>query len=394
MSFSSFGLSEGLLRALEANGFNGPTPIQSQALPPALEGRDLVAVAPTGSGKTAAFALPILQHLEHIEHIEHIKHIQRSEGGSPEAIGNQVRALVLVPTRELAAQVGEVFTGLARFQPVPARTRIVFGGVSVNPQMMALRGGADVLVATPGRLLDLVGRNAARLGQVEILVLDEADRMLDLGFREELERLLALLPALRQNLLFSATTDPTAGGLLTAMLRDPVQLGVAAEQPPQGIRQRVYLVSQADKGPLLRHLIEKGGWDQVLVFVASHHRADAVARKLQNHGIAAEALHGEQSQGARTGALADFKAGGARVLVATDLAARGLDIEQLACVINYELPRSPKDYLHRVGRTGRAGAEGLALSLVAPDERQHMNLIEKRMGCRLPHLDAADMSYV
>ena len=378
MPFSSFGLSESLLRALEASGFHSPTDIQSQALPPALAGRDVVAVAPTGSGKTAAFALPILQRL----------------CGGPEVRG-PVRALVLVPTRELAAQVGEVFTGLARFQAVPARTRIVFGGVSINPQMMALRGGADVLVATPGRLLDLVSRNAARLGQVETLVLDEADRMLDLGFRQELGQILELLPGRRQNLLFSASSDPTAGGLLRSMLRDPVWLGgQSSERPPEEVKQRVYLVEPARKGPLLRHLIERGGWDQVLVFVASHHRADSVARKLQAHGIGAEAMHGDLSQGARTGALAGFRAGGTRVLVATDLASRGLDIEQLACVINYELPRSPKDYLHRVGRTGRAGVEGVAISLVAPDERQHMNLIEKRMGCRLPHLDAADMSYV
>jgi len=378
MPFTSFGLSESLLRALEANGFNGPTEIQSQALPPALAGRDVVAAAPTGSGKTAAFALPILQRL----------------GQGPAPARGGVRALVLVPTRELASQVGEVFTGLARFQEAPARTRTVFGGVSVNPQMMALRGGADVLVATPGRLLDLVSRNAARLDQVEILVVDEADRMLDLGFREELDRILDLLPAGRQNLLFSATSDPTAGGLLKSMLRDPSVLGHQdPPHPPGEVRQRVYLVGQARKGPLLRHLILRGGWDQVLVFVASHHRADSVVRKLQGNGIDAEAMHGDLSQGARTGALAGFRAGGTRVLVATDLASRGLDIERLPCVINYELPRSPKDYLHRVGRTGRAGIEGVAISLVAPEELQHMLLIEKRMGRRIPHLDSADMTF-
>jgi ATP-dependent RNA helicase RhlE len=274
------------------------------------------------------------------------------------------------------------------------RVRAVFGGVSVNPQMMVLRGGADVLVATPGRLLDLAARNAVRLSQVETLVLDEADRMLDLGFREELEQLLALLPDRRQNLLFSATRGPAVSGLLGPMLRDPVELGdPGQEQPPEAITQRVYLVDQARKGPLLRFLIQRGGWDQVLVFVASHRRADTVVRKLQNNGIGAEAMHGDLSQGARTGALAGFRAGGTRVLVATDLAARGLDLEQLACVINYELPRSPNDYLHRVGRTGRAGAPGLALSLVAPEELQHMNLIEKRLGKRLPHLDAADMAF-
>jgi len=373
MPFTPFGLCAGLLQALEAEGFRAPLGIQGQALPPALAGRDLVAVAPTGSGKTAAFALPVLQHLS----------MNPAERGP-------VRALVLVPTRELAAQVAEVFTRLSRFLP-PLRVRAVSGGVSVNPQMMALRGGADVLVATPGRLLDLAARNAVRLGQVEILVLDEADRMLDLGFREELEKLLGLLPERRQNLLFSATRG---AGAFHAMLRDPVQLGdPGQERPPEEIAQRVYLVDQARKGPLLRFLIQRGGWDQVLVFVASHRRADTVVRKLLNNGIGAEAMHGDLSQGARTGALAGFRAGGTRVLVATDLAARGLDLEQLACVINYELPRSPNDYLHRVGRTGRAGAPGLALSLVAPEELQHMNLIEKRLGRRLPHLDSADMDF-
>jgi len=375
MPFTALGLCDGLLQALEANGYAAPMGIQDLALPAILAGRDVVAVAPTGSGKTAAFALPVLQRLAQ----------------TPGTVRGPVRALVLVPTRELAAQVAEVFTQLSRFLPV--RVRAVSGGVSVNPQMMALRGGADVLVATPGRLLDLAGRNAVRLSQVETLVLDEADRMLDLGFREELQQLLALLPAQRQNLLFSATRGPAVADLLRPMLRDPVELGdPGPERPPEAITQRVYLVDQAGKGPLLRLLIQRGGWDQVLVFVASHRRADAVVRKLQNNGIGAEAMHGDLSQGARTGVLAGFRAGGTRVLVATDLAARGLDLEHLACVINYELPRSPNDYLHRVGRTGRAGAPGLALSLVAPEELQHMNLIEKRLGRRLPHLDAADMA--
>ena len=376
MTFTPFGLSESLCRALEADGCHAPFPIQTEALPPALAGRDVMAVAATGSGKTLAFALPILQRL------------------TASAERGPVRALVLVPTRELAAQVGEVFIRLSRLLPVPPRIRMVFGGVSVNPQMMALRGGADVLVATPGRLLDLVDRNAVRLGQVETLVLDEADRMLDLGFRDELTRLLALLPPQRQNLMFSATLGQAGGDLLSPMLRDPVILGTLTPPlPPGEVNQRVYLVDQAQKGPLLRHLILRGGWDQVLVFVGSHRRADTVARKLLNHGIQAQAMHGDLSQGARTGALAQFRAGGARVLVATDLASRGLDIEQLACVINYELPRSPNDYLHRVGRTGRAGVEGLALSLVAPEELAHMALIEKRMGHRILRLNAADMTF-
>jgi superfamily II DNA/RNA helicase len=377
MPFTAFGLSESLLRALESCGYHGPLPVQAQALPPALAGRDVMAVAATGSGKTAAFALPILHRLTQ-------GHRERGP----------VQALVLVPTRELAAQVGEVFIQLSRFLPVPPRVRIVFGGVSVNPQMMALRGGAEVLVATPGRLLDLVGRNAVRLSEVATLVLDEADRMLDLGFRDELTAILALLPAQRQNLFFSATLQEASGGLFAPILKDPVTLGTLTPPlPPGEVNQRVYLVAQASKGPLLRHLIEKGGWERVLVFVGSHRRADTVVRKLQNHGIDAQALHGDLSQGARTGALTQFRAGEARVLVATDLASRGLDIEQLRCVINYDLPRSPNDYLHRVGRTGRAGVEGLAIALVAPEEQAHMALIEKRMGKRILRLDAADMAF-
>jgi ATP-dependent RNA helicase RhlE len=378
MSFAALGLVEPLLRALEADGCLAPFPVQAQALPPALEGRDVVAAAETGSGKTVAFALPILQRLA---------------APPPERGPEQgpVRALVLVPTRELAAQVGAVLVQLGRFLPRPPRVRVVHGGVSVNPQMLALRGGADVLVATPGRLLDLAGRNAVRLSGLEVLVLDEADRMLDLGFREELERILDLLPARRQNLLFSATLEPSTAFLLQT-LRNPVSIqGPTPGRPPGVVKQLVYRVDEAGKGPLLRYLIQRGGWDQVLVFVASHHRADGVARKLLNHGLRAEALHGDQSQGARTEALAGFRAGGTHVLVATDLASRGLDIPDLACVINYELPRSPNDYVHRVGRTGRAGAEGLALSLVAPAEEAHMALIEKRMGLRLPRLDAADL---
>ena len=378
MPFSAFGLSASLLRALESSGYHAPFPVQAQALPPALAGRDVLAVAATGSGKTAAFALPILQKLTQAE---------------PRP-GGAIRALVLVPTRELAAQVGEVFILLSRFLPAPPRIRVVFGGVSCNPQMLALRGGADILVATPGRLLDLVGKHAVKLGQVETLVLDEADRMLDLGFRDELAAILDLLPAGRQNLFFSATLQQASGGVLAPILTDPVILGALTPPlPPGEVEQRVYLVEQARKGPLLRHLIQKGGWDQVLVFVASHRRADTVVRKLQNHGLQAEAMHGDLSQGARTGALATFRGGGARILVATDLASRGLDIEQLGCVINYDLPRSPNDYLHRVGRTGRAGAAGLALSLVAPEECAHMKVIEKRMGKRLTHLDSADMAF-
>jgi ATP-dependent RNA helicase RhlE len=374
MPFHALGVCDDLCRALAAGGYLQPFPIQAQAVPVALAGRDLVAVAPTGSGKTAAFVLPILQNLGPVP----------ADGRRP------VQALVLVPTRELAAQVGEAFRVLGQYRPEPARVRVVHGGVAVNPQMLALRGGAEVLVATPGRLLDLAGRNAVRLDRVRTLVLDEADRMLDLGFRLELEQILALLPAVRQTLLFSATRDRAALELLRPALREPLEIGLEQQsQPPAAVKQRAYLVAEADKGPLLRHLIERGGWAQVLVFVASHRRADTVVRKLLNNGIQALAMHGDLSQGARTGALAGFKAGATRVLVATDLAARGLDIEDLPCVINYELPRSANDYVHRVGRTGRAGAEGLALSLVAPAEEAHLKLIEKRTGQRIPRLDGA-----
>ena len=377
MPFKAFGLSESLLRALEARGYAAPFPIQTQALPPALAGRDLDAVAPTGSGKTAAFVLPVLQRL--------------GRQALPE---RPVRALILVPTRELASQVGQAVQQFGQFLPERLKGRVVHGGVAINPQMMALRGGADVLVATPGRLLDLVSKNAVRLNQVEILVLDEADRMLDLGFRDELERILVQLPTGRQTLLFSATRDPLLDALVRPLLRDPVVLGAqAAEVPPDAVQQRSYLVAKEKKGPLLRHLIQKGGWERVLVFVASHWTADNVARKLNNNGITAEALHGDKTQGARTGALSGFRASACQVLVATDLASRGLDIEHLPCVINYELPRSPNDYIHRVGRTGRAGMPGLAISLVAPEEQAHLNLIEKRLGRRIPQLDSEDMEF-
>jgi len=373
MSFASFGLSEPLLRALEAEGCRAPFPVQVRALPPALEGRDVRVVAETGSGKTVAFALPILQRLA-----------RRAPAGT-------ALALVLVPTRELAVQVGGVIGRLGRFLPEPPRVRIVHGGVSINPQMMALRGGAEVVVATPGRLLDLVRRNAVRLAQVEVLVLDEADRMLDLGFREELDALLELLPDRRQNLLFSATSDPSGAGLARTLRNPAILEDPGPQAPPQTVKQRIYLVDAEGKGPLLRNLLRIGDWSQVLVFVASHRRADTVVRKLRNNAVQAEALHGDLSQGARTEALESFRAGTLRVLVATDLASRGLDLERLPCVINYELPRSPNDYVHRVGRTGRAGGEGLALSLVSPGEAAHMALIEKRMGIRIPRLEAADM---
>jgi superfamily II DNA/RNA helicase len=416
LPFSDLPLSPDLLRALAGLGLSEPFPIQSAAIPPILAGRDLCARAATGSGKTLAFALPIVELLCR---------------GGPRG-GSSVSALVLVPTRELADQVGGVFGELARSLRRPFAVRVAHGGTSINPQMLALRGGADLLVATPGRLLDLAAKNAARLGSVRFLVLDEADKMLDLGFSEELAAVLALLPAGRQTLLFSATLSERLEDVAAAALRDPERISVdgacgaapggqgaapsAAESavlgatpgampgpealPAGKIAELVYLVARDDKGPLLRRLIAEGpsdgrlvtagasgaagsGYGRVLVFASSNRRADNVSRKLNNNGIAAAPFHGDLSQGARTKALADFRAGKLRVLVASDLASRGLDIEGLPCVVNYELPRAPLDYVHRIGRTGRAGGSGLAISLVCPEEEAQLRLIEKRIGRRL-----------
>lgn len=386
MPFSAFKLSSALLRALTELGYAEPYPIQVEAIPPILDGRDLWARAKTGSGKTLAYALPILERLTSIGPIA------RATDGA-RGRGNPVSALVLVPTRELAIQVAKVFADLARAMRSPLAVRVVHGGVSINTQMLALRGGADILVATPGRLIDLQSKNAVRLDGARILVLDEADKMLDLGFRDELSSLLALLPARRQSLLFSATASSSLEAL--ASLRDPARIVIEDATPagaaptganvPQGvIEELAYLVGRDDKGPLLRRIIARRGYDRFLVFASSTRRADNVARKLINNGVAAAAFHGDMSQGARTKALDSFRAGSLRVLVASDLASRGLDIEGLPCVVNYELPRSPLDYVHRIGRTGRADQGGLAVSLVSPDEEDQLRVIEKRIGRKLP----------
>lgn len=380
LPFSDLGLSKGLVEAMAKLGYAEPFPIQSMAMPLILSGRDLVAQARTGSGKTIAFAAPILE-----------KAI-----GARDRRGSSVAALVLVPTRELADQVGEVFSGLARAARLPLVLRVAHGGSAVNPQMLALRGGADVLVATPGRLLDLAGRKAARLGAVEILVLDEADRMLNLGFRDELASILALLPARRQTLLFSATMSEALGAISEAALHDPESIvaeggtheslaGPAGEGEarPARIEELAYAVGNDEKGPFLRKLLAEGKWEKVLVFTSSNRRADNVARKLNNNGLAAASFHGGLSQQGRTGALADFRSGRTRILVASDLASRGLDIEGLPCVVNYELPRSPLDYVHRIGRTGRAGESGLAISLVSPEEEAMLRLIERKSHLRI-----------
>jgi ATP-dependent RNA helicase RhlE len=374
MLFSEFGLSAELLRAIDEANYGSPTPIQAAAIPPILRGQDVRACAQTGSGKTAAFALPMLQRL--------LSQIVASD--------RQVSGLVLVPTRELAIQVGESFRIFSRYLPQPIKVLTVFGGVSINPQMMALRGGADIVVATPGRLLDLADHNAVRLSAVSTLVLDEADRLLDEGFADELTRVLALLPDRRQNLLFSATFPPAVQSLAELLLREPVRIDVAASsETTPDIQQRSIAVDPERRTQLLRHLIQHHRWERTLVFVATKYATEHIALKLQRLNISAAALHGELSQGARTQALADFKAGRMQVLIATDVAARGIDITDLPAVVNFDLPRSTDDYVHRIGRTGRAGASGVAVSFVSAATEAHFRLIEKRNRLRLEREELA-----
>ncbi|MBA4261121.1 MAG: RNA helicase [Comamonadaceae bacterium] len=369
MPFTDLGLSPALAQAAAELGLTAPTPIQQQAIPIALGGADLLATAQTGSGKTAAFALPLLQRLTTTT-----LHTPR-----------RVRALVLVPTRELAAQVGEVLRSLAQHQPVRPRIAVAFGGVSINPQLMALRGGADVMVATPGRLLDLVEHNALRLSAVELLVLDEADRLLDLGFSEQLDRVLALLPARRQNLFFSATFPPAVQALAGGLLHEPQRVDVPTPaQAEVVVLQRAIAVDAGRRTQLLRQLIKDNGWERVLVFVATQHSAERVAAKLHHGDLYATSFHGALSQGTRQQTLQEFKEKRWDVVVTTDLAARGIDIAQLPVVVNFDLPRSAVDYVHRIGRTGRAGESGLAVSFVSADTAAHWRLIEKRQGLSLP----------
>ncbi len=371
MPFVSLGLAPALVQAAAESGYAAPTAIQAAAIPAILQGRDVRGSAQTGSGKTAAFSLPLLQRLS----------AQRVDGP------RRVRALVLVPTRELAAQVGETMRSLAQHLPERLKIVVAFGGVSINPQMMGLRGGADIVIATPGRLLDLVEHNALKLNAVSTLVLDEADRLFDLGFAEELGRILALLPAQRQNLLFSATFPAAIQALADGMLREPAVIDVQGEPGTEPkIAQRVIEVDAIRRTQLLRHLLKQheGEWDRVLVFVATQHAAQIVAEKLYKNGIYAVPFHGDIAQGTRTDILSQFKQSRWDVVIATDLAARGIDIAQLPVVINYDLPRSPTDYIHRIGRTGRAGESGLAISFVSASTEAHFRLIEKRQGLSLP----------
>ena len=369
MPFSSLGFSPALLpallRAITENGYLTPTAIQSEAIPAALQGRDIVASAQTGSGKTAAFALPLLHRLAE----------------TPTGTTRRIRGLILVPTRELAAQVGQAIVSLAKYLPQRIKVAVVFGGVSINPQMMNLRGGADIVVATPGRLIDLIDHNALTLAAVSLLVLDEADRLLDLGFGEELGRILALLPAQRQSLFFSATFPPAIETLAASMLTDPLRIEVqAAPQAAPDIVQRAIEVDPSRRTQLLRHLVQTEKFKRVLVFVATKHAAEIVADKLRKADIEAEPFHGELSQGKRNQVLQDFKLKALQVVVATDVAARGIDIAQLPVVVNYDLPRSSVDYTHRIGRTGRAGESGMAISFVSANTEAHFKLIEKRQG--------------
>jgi ATP-dependent RNA helicase RhlE len=358
-------LVPGLLRGIEEKGYTTPTAIQLAAIPAILKGRDVVASAQTGSGKTAAFALPLLQLLI----------------DAPFTKSRTVRGLVLVPTRELAVQVGESILALGKYIPQLPKVTVVFGGVSINPQMMGLRNGADIIVATPGRLIDLIEHNAVKLGEVKTLVLDEADRLLDLGFGEELSRILALLPVKRQNLFFSATFPPAIEALAAGMLHDPLRVKVKSEDEQKlDIIQRAIEVDPGRRTQLMRHLIQTEKWSRVLVFVATKHAAEIVADKLRKADIAAEPFHGELSQGKRKQVLMDFKTTTVQVVVATDVAARGLDIAQLPIVVNYDLPRSADDYTHRIGRTGRAGEAGIAISFVSAATDAHFRLIEKRHG--------------
>ena len=371
MSFEALGLHPEILRAVAEQGYREPTPIQQQAIPAVLQGRDLMASAQTGTGKTAGFTLPLLQRL--------ISSEPHAKGRRP------VRALILTPTRELAAQVGENVREYSQYLNV--RSMVVFGGVSINPQMLKLRGGVDVLVATPGRLLDLEHQNAVKLDGIEILVLDEADRMLDMGFIHDIRRVLAKLPAKRQNLLFSATFSDEIKTLAEKLLHNPLEIEVARRNTAsEQVTQHVHFVDKKRKRELLSQMIGEGNWQQVLVFTRTKHGANHLAEQLNKDGIRSAAIHGNKSQGARTRALADFKSGDIRVLVATDIAARGLDIEELPHVVNYELPNVPEDYVHRIGRTGRAAATGEALSLVCVDEHKLLRDIERLLKKEIPRI--------
>jgi ATP-dependent RNA helicase RhlE len=367
MTFTDLGLIAPLLKAISEQGYTKPTPVQAQAIPFILQGRDMLAGAQTGTGKTAGFTLPLLQLLS------------KNKPASPK---RKVRALILTPTRELAAQVGESVRLYGKH--LPFKSTVVFGGVGINPQIKTLAGGVDILVATPGRLMDLVGQKALDLSGVEFFVLDEADRMLDMGFIRDIRRVIELLPKKRQNLLFSATYSDEIKALASSLLNNPAEVEVARRNTSSElVKQSVVLVDDTRKSTLLGKIIEERGYKQVLVFTRTKHRANKLSDYLQKIEISAAAIHGNKSQNARTKALADFKSGAVRVLVATDIAARGIDIDALPHVINFELPNIAEDYVHRIGRTGRAGCSGEALSLVCVDEAEYLRGIEKLINKKL-----------
>jgi len=363
MSFADLGLSRPILDAVSAKGYDTPSPIQAEAIPAVIQGKDLMAAAQTGTGKTAGFTLPLLERLSQ---------------GTPSK-GGQVRALILTPTRELAAQVAESVNDYSK--NLPLKSAVVFGGVKINPQIAKLRGGVDILVATPGRLLDLYNQRVVKFSQLEVLVLDEADRMLDMGFIHDIKKILAVLPKQRQNLLFSATFSNEIRNLAKGLVNNPVEISVTpVNSTATTVKQWIIPVDKNKKAPALIKLVGDNSWNQVLVFSRTKHGANRLAKQLNAAKITAAAIHGNKSQGARTKALADFKSSDVRVLVATDIAARGIDIDQLPHVVNFDLPNIPEDYVHRIGRTGRAGSSGEAVSLVCADEFEHLASIEHLIG--------------
>lgn len=375
MTFSTLGLSAPILRAVLEEGYNTPTPIQTQAIPAVLKGNDLLASAQTGTGKTAGFTLPLLQRL----------------ADQPRAKANQIKVLVLAPTRELAAQIHQSVVQYGKYLNV--RSAVVFGGVKINPQMMKLRGGVEILVATPGRLLDLFSQRAVRFDELSTLVLDEADRMLDMGFIHDIRKIMSLLPRNRQTLLFSATFSNEICQLTKDFLKNPVEISVAPRNiAAVSVSQTIHPVDKARKAELLSHLIRFQDWDQALIFSRTKHGANKLVKLLAVDGIDAAAIHGNKSQSQRTKALSDFKVGKVRILVATDIAARGIDIDQLPIVVNFDLPDVPEDYVHRIGRTGRAGSIGQAISLVSADEARQLQDIEKLIKQRLERVEIDDFS--
>ena len=394
MPFSKIGLSQKLLNQLKKEGYEKPYPVQQQVIPAALKSRDVLGIAPTGSGKTVAFVLPMLMNLEAIREAKQgkqarqTKEVKTKEIKTKEVKNREVDALVLVPTRELAVQVKEVFDEFNQGIADPFLIKAVYGGVSINPQMKSLYG-VNILIATPGRLLELNRLKSLDLSKLDILTVDEADKMLHLGFKEEVGEIMSLLPKNRQNLLFSATLNDEVKEIRQIVLNNPIIVKIKAqEESSKLINQTAYWVENELKGPLLRHLILKHDMQQVLVFTSSIFKADAVVKKLKKHGMEAMAIHSKKSQGARTDALVKFKHKKIKVLVTTDLLSRGIDISFLPFVINYELPRSPKDFIHRIGRTGRAESPGQAITFVSEQEEHHFKVIQKKMGKQLVPLDA------